>query len=64
MPEDIERQLYQLYIHLREASRLVEEIGDENLPIASPGRGYIEWSQLQWMTDAMGGEPLKKGKQQ
>ncbi len=54
----------QLAHHLLEATSLAASLQD-HLPIAAPGRGYLEWEQLAWMADALQalpGGPVRAGR--
>lgn len=55
----IEEKGRRLASHLQEASLLASELKD-HLPLASPGRGYIEWEQLTWMAEALAPPEAKK----
>lgn len=46
-------RIQQLAHHLYEATRLVKEIGEDELPLAAPGRGYLDWYMLKWLSDAV-----------
>ena len=50
-----EEKLARLSTLLEEASVLAREIGDDHLPLALAGAGYIEWEQLHWMAESISG---------